>query len=443
MRRPRAYAHVCLALSVLTCAVVLVAAAGRAHAAPPARRLTVEDAIALARANNPQLHGAEEQALAAADRARSVRGRLLPTIKVTEDYQHWNDRFTLALAPGAQVTLRDQDTSTFTASATQPLVGLFRLGHDYGAARANAQAARARQAVGDAEVRAAIESGYLRYFEALALADIARASQAQLREQVRVAEARRTAGIFTVADVLRVRVALASAAQQQIAARSQADVARAELLGLLGLVSDAPVDFAEPTALLERGRASLPSPQAAEGQAERCRPELLQLEHQARAAAHQEKSATYALLPEVDLQAAYLRTDGQGLTPPNQGFLAVRAQWAIFEWGRGWYEKRAAAHSAAAQRLVLADGRRGVATEVQTRLVQAAASTASVDVAHANIASAEEAYRVTDVQLQAGSATTTDLLDAQSALTSARLTLARADYEQALARVALSRAVAE
>ena len=58
------------------------------------------------------------------------------------------------------------------------------------------------------------------------------------------------------------------------------------------------------------------------------------------------------------------------------------------------------------------------------------------------IASAEEAYRVTSAQVNAGTATTTDLLDAQSALTTAKLNLARAQYERTIARVQLDRAVA-
>jgi outer membrane protein TolC len=45
--------------------------------------------------------------------------------------------------------------------------------------------------------------------------------------------------------------------------------------------------------------------------------------------------------------------------------------------------------------------------------------------------------------VQAGSATTTDLLESQSALTTARLNLARAQYELAIQRVALSRVMGD
>ena len=51
-----------------------------------------------------------------------------------------------------------------------------------------------------------------------------------------------------------------------------------------------------------------------------------------------------------------------------------------------------------------------------------------------------EAYRVTEAIVRVGSGTTTDLLDAQSSLTLARLTLARNEYERAIAYVQLERA---
>jgi len=48
---------------------------------------------------------------------------------------------------------------------------------------------------------------------------------------------------------------------------------------------------------------------------------------------------------------------------------------------------------------------------------------------------------VTDARVRAGAATITDLLDAEAALTQARLNLARANYERAMARVQLERAM--
>jgi outer membrane protein len=161
-------------------------------------------------------------------------------------------------------------------------------------------------------------------------------------------------------------------------------------------------------------------------------------------AAGKTKTARWlSLLPEVDAEGGYLRIDGQLFAPPNQWYVGVRANWAIWEWGASFYQARAAGRLAQAAVFDADNQRRAVATEVQTGLSTTRAAGAAVEVAQTAIASAEEAYRVTNALLQAGSATTTDLLDAQSALTTARLNLTRAQYERAIQRVSLGRVLAE
>jgi len=85
------------------------------------------------------------------------------------------------------------------------------------------------------------------------------------------------------------------------------------------------------------------------------------------------------------------------------------------------------------------DANRQVRGEVTGRMDQLrAAAAAAIDEAKRALTSAEEAYRVTAL-MRAGSGTTTDLLDAQSALTQARLNLLRSKYQRALSRVQLRR----
>jgi outer membrane protein len=98
-------------------------------------------------------------------------------------------------------------------------------------------------------------------------------------------------------------------------------------------------------------------------------------------------------------------------------------------------------HQAEASKLMAEDAGRQVRGEVSGRIDQLRAATAAIEVAKTALSSAEEAYRVTAAVVQAGSGTTTDLLDAQSALTQSRLNLVRSKYQQALARVQLRRAM--
>jgi len=231
-----------------------------------------------------------------------------------------------------------------------------------------------------------------------------------------VATARVRAGTLTQADLLRVRVALANAKQQAIAAAAQAEVVKVTLLDAIGLAPDAAVELVEPPL----GRATVPSPEAATRVAEERRPEVAQAVLRRRAAARTRTARTLSLLPEADVEGGYLRTDGQLFAPLDQWFIGVRASWTVWEWGATWFQARAAAREAAAVALEAEDVRRGVAVEVQSALAQLRAAESAVAVAEEAIASAEEAFRVEQKLVETGLATTTDLLDAQAALTTAR-----------------------
>jgi outer membrane protein TolC len=234
-------------------------------------------------------------------------------------------------------------------------------------------------------------------------------------------------------------VALSNLRQQGIEAATQMTVARANLLGVIGYPpDDTTVVFAEPTSLLA---GAAPDKQSAARAVER-RPEVQQAELQAEAARHEASSDSYGMLPEVDLEGAYSRVDGQVFAPKNAAFVGIKATWPIWEWGASYNARRAAAAQAQALQSDVENERRQVRVEVASRSAQLESAKSAVQLAQETIASAEEAYRVTDALVRAGSGTISDLLDAQSALTQARHHLTRARYEQAIARIQLERSAA-
>jgi outer membrane protein len=411
------------------------------------RTLTVEQVVQIVLQENPRVLQYLALAKGSRDLQRSSRGRMLPAISVNEQYQLWDSAYAIPFSlgptmPPANFSVRDQNTNALSFIADQPLLGLIHRSHDHDADTSRAEASEADLETARAELRASVETQYLRLFEAKALEDIAKASERELAEQVTVTQARLTAGVLTTADLLRVQVAAANAKQQEIQAHSQGEVARANLLGAMGLPqSDTHTAFAEPTSLLARARAPVANVGEAEQQALQARPEIKERTAEAEAARQVAKGRLFSLLPEVDVVGAYLRTDGSIFNPHNAGYFGVTASWAIFEWGASYYAERAAAAQAEAARRQAEAEQRQVGVEVATNLAETRASAAAVEVAEQTIASAEEAYRVTQALLKAGSATTTDLLDSEAALTQARLNLTRARYEQAIAQVALGRSM--
>jgi outer membrane protein TolC len=364
---------------------------------------------------------------------------MLPSVHLGEEYQHWDSAYDIPFGK-VSFAVRGQDPNYFSVSGDQPLLGLIHLSHERDSEGSRQEATLAELETARADLKAAVQSQYLRLFEASALEDIAKASERELSEQVAVTQAKLNAGVLTTADLLRVEVAVANAKQQEILAHTQGAVARANLLGAIGLPMDsADVGFAEPKDLLARGRVALPPGSDAEKQALAARPEIRQRRLQVEAADEHHSASTMAMGPRIDAEAGYNHLDGQPFSPMNAAYVGVKLDWPIWEWGTSYYAQRASGAQTEAAKYQLEDQRRQIGVEVATDLAQAQAAISAVDVAEQAITSAEEAYRVTGALLKAGSATTTDLLETQRALTEARLNRTRAQYEQAIAQANLAR----
>ena len=349
-----------LALSV-TLATTL-SAASFAHAAP--RALTIDDAVALALRTNPQLASARARAEAGDITAVSVGRRMLPAIHVSDEAQLWNAPFAIAfpstgpstgaaMAPMAFV-VRNQETNTFTAAFDQPLMGLFRANDERETLTEQSAGDRAQIAAGEADLRANVETQFLRVFEAQALEQIASSSVHELGDQVTVAKARLASGVITNADLLRIEVAVANAEQQALEAHSQGVTSRAQLFAAIGL---SPADAAELTLIAPearlaavRAKGTSPSLEALMPLARDHRPELAQQAHLILAADRQVGARTYSLLPDIDLEGAYIRADGQPFSPKNSAYVGLKANWAIWEWGASNLLRKAAAVQADAAR---------------------------------------------------------------------------------------------
>jgi outer membrane protein TolC len=413
-----------------------------AQATPPARTYDVDLAVRLTLEHHPGLRGVRARTAAAEDQSRSLRGRFLPTIVVSDEHQRYSEEYRIPFPGLGPLTARQLNVNTLVAAASQPVLGLLHLSQEKAALDDLAAAARVGEQSAEAAILESVRTGYLRYFEARAAEEVARAAIAQLEEQRQVTEARVKAGAATTADVLRVEVAAANARQQAIQAQAQQQVVRSALLLAMGFsAQDAEVVLAEPTALEEADPPALTEVEAQAAAATR-RPEVerARLEHSA--ASHQATGRLLALLPEANLEAAFVRIQGQEpFAPPQSAYVGVKASWVVWDWGATWYAHRAAVRLADAAGAAREDQQHQVMGEASARLAAATSSRAAVEVAQAAIASAEEAWRVTQALAQAGTATTTDLLDAQGALTQARLNLVRAKYQRAVAAVGLQRAV--
>ena len=437
----------------LRIAAIAVCAAANVALAEGPHTYTLSEAVDLALSQNPSLTAVRREAGASRAGAGSARGHLLPVVKLgfTYDYVRANEGLNLGAfsAPSAsgeasppyRINFWGGD---FNVTVAQPVLGLLHIGQDFAAADRAADASQANVSTGEQDLRTNVELGLLQLFQARAEKGIAQASHDQLADQLKVAQAEYKDGALTNADVLRFQVAAANAAQQVIQAQVDEDNAKDQLLGLLGLLNEdrSTIEFADPTEDLGRRELPKESDRDLQGFAEGHRPELIAAQDTADAAWHRKQSGFLKLLPEFNVSYSYYRLiNVPSAFPTDINLFGLGASWNVWDWGATYFAARSAGEElevASAQRESL---RQQVDVEVRTRGAQERAAASAVQVASDTIAQAEEAFRVTQATVKAGAATTTDLLDAQAALTQARLNLVRSRYQELRARTALFRAL--
>jgi cobalt-zinc-cadmium efflux system outer membrane protein len=261
--------------------------------APPADRLTLPEAVALARAHSPLAAAARVQA-EGADEAARVAGRLAdPTLDLT--VENWR--------PGASDFVASTDLDLF-AVVTQPL-DLFTRGGRKAQARGERDEAAAGRLLVEQDVQLETVRRYLETWRGRELVAALEAQAENLGGIVASMEKRVAEGYAAEADLLRFRAEAARAANQLARARFEHARVEAELEFLIGRPAGGvrlerpdlpPPPGGEPEALAEQALVNRPDVAAARARLAR-----------AQGTMSLEKARRY---PDLALTGGYKRTAG-------------------------------------------------------------------------------------------------------------------------------------
>ena len=225
---------------------VLLAALGLAAPALGQTPLTLTEAIARARAQNPDAGSTAAAECEAAQRVTQARAGYLPKVDVAESWQRGNQPVFVFSSLLAQ---RQFTAADFALDALNhpDAVDNFRTGVMVeqplfdGATKANVTAAglghdiaTASRTMVDHDLAASVTNAYGRVLVATAASQSAAAAAETARADRELAGNRRDAGLVTDADVLQLDVYVSRARDQQIRAASDERIARAQLNQLIG-----------------------------------------------------------------------------------------------------------------------------------------------------------------------------------------------------------------
>ncbi len=427
----------------------LLAPPAAACPALPTTPLTLPDLVDLALCANPATAVAFAASRAAAANVGIARASELPTLSatvgptLTRTDTLSDQRFTTL---GGQSFSATSNSTDFGSSASLALNYLL---FDFGGRAARIDAARASQRAALAQIADTAQSVALTTVTAynslqgnLAAVTAARATVAFNRSSFDLADAKRRAGVSTPADALQARTALAQAELTLAQAQGNARTAAGQLAVAIGqppttTLTLAPAPTLGAADVLSRDVATLIT------DAERLRPDLATARANAQAAVAQVRAARSDTRPSVGVSVQDSLGYANSSTDSNRASVGLTLSLPLFNGYDRTYRVASARAEADRQAALLEQSRQQAGLDVYTQATALRTAIAVLATARDLINSATASADIAQGRFRAGVGTFTDLLNAQSALASARQQLVSADFGVRDAQARLARAVGQ
>lgn len=431
--RNAALVMVCALLGTLARPLVAEAQAPatQAPATPTPPGLTLAQLIVAAEQRNPAIVAARQSVLAADARIALARSGLGPSV-------------TASGSTGTSGTVTGLSSQGYTTSAT---IGASYVVYDSGQtaiairqAEANARGARLTLEATRQDVALSVATNYVGVLRAERNVLLRQQLVAQNQELLRLAEGQFRAGVVPRADVVRAQAGLAAAEGELIAARNLVDVSKAQLNVAVGQPAVTLIAVAPPPPV---PRLTLAAAQLTGFVDERAEVK--------RAMAEIESAALGLSLAQVanGLRVTLNGSASQAITGSGGTAWAITSTVSlpVSDAGRNTAQVAEATANLEAARARIETARLAVQQQSLQALLNLIDARARIESARAGLIFAQESLRLAQGRYAAGAGSFLEVIDAQTALSNAEQTLARAEYDEVAAvlslRHALGRSVIE
>ena len=421
---------------------------------PSAGGLTLADAVQTALKNNPAIEAADAYSEAVTHGITVAQAGRYPRVDFAETATRGNNPVYVF---GSLLTQGQFAASNFALSSLNypPPLNNFRT--QFTAAMPVWDAGATSRRVQDArlEVQVATKSGERTRQEIIFSVVQAYLNGLLARESVRVAEAgaeaaasdltraqaRSEQGLAVPSDLLSAQVQLAQAREDLLRAKNAVALADASLNVAMGVPDNAPVVLAsqlreaafEAGTLEERQQRALAA-----------RPDYHQAQVGEELAASDRRGARSEFMPTVSIFGTWEQNNQHFLSRGNDNWIAgASLNFNIFDGG----ERRARVKASTARQRQAQAMRNQVASSIRLQVREAFLNLTTardrVEISRGAAGQAEESLRITQNRYEAGLATITDLLRAESARTAAQRNFLNALFDHRLGFAALELATGE
>ncbi len=401
--------------------------------------LSLKDCLSLALQNHPSLAVAKARVEAAQKYERAAYKNYFPKLDFSYRYTRFRDRRKVVIF-SYDVPLSSYEMVQGNLVVTFPLFHGLALRTEHrlrqlDVALSQVQEKRTRQ-----ELIYRVKEAYWGLLKAQRKEEEALKSVDRLRAHLQIAQGFFEQGLIAKNDLLQSEVALSEGEHALVVAQNAVALARAKLNILLGRPVTAETkikDFLE-------NRPKLGDFEHYLQKALQIRPEVKAAELALEKAYQGIKLAKSSLYPWIDVEGVYQKEGTDLLLSQNpygdreNAWVALTINWRLFAWGKRFDEISGARAEALAREAALREIKDQVALEVRGAYLKFLEAQKRLQVTEKSLAQAEENFALNEARYQEQLATSTDVLDAETLLTSARV-----NYVNALADLHLAEAYLE
>ena len=428
--------------------------------------ITLEQAVEISLNNNKEIEQARLEAASSEEAVKQEKAALFPTFDVTSGINYGNDLFLdsniqqsidedveEAIANGVpeDVAIANaEDRFTNSSSSSFNFTGGLSLNYNIftsGSRGASIRAAEKQSRISELNLETIVEQArfetardYYDLQNSDAQVEIQKAAVEDAQQTLKDAQLLEKAGLGTRFDVLRAEVELAQAEQRLTTAIANQNISRRQLAETLSVSHDTDLATADTIETVGEWNLELPTTIV---QAFKNRAELEQFLLQREITQDQKIIALSNIRPTVSASADYNVSDDleDDFDISDNYSVGLNLQWRLFDGGAARASAKQAEKDGEIAETQFANQRNQIRFAVEQAFFQLKSNQSNIGTATKEVDLAEESLRLARLRFQAGVGTQTDVIEAQTQLTTARgnLLTSITDYNQSYA--ALTRQV--
>ncbi len=398
------------------------------------RSLNLKEALGLAWKANPQLQVSRLEELIAGQEVVRARSGYLPKVKSEVNQTMYdlatNLRVQGGVGSGVSFPITNNNYWTSQVTVDQTVFDFWATSSRYQAAILGQGATRLDTLQVRDNIFLLVCQGYFKVLRGEKLVEVARQEVAQLSDQHRDARNLYEFGLTTYNDVLQAEVGLADARQRLITAQNDVINAKSALNKLIGLPIPTPLALAE-----EKDLAAPPLNQAAA--AELAAQQRSDLKAAAGRINQGEKTVTQTRakhFPHFYAQAGHFWQQNNAWVDDSQWFAIFGLRWSLFTGLDTRAQVRQARERVEQLKVKRQDLGEQVHLEVQTASLAVQETGERIRVTEKSVAQGEENLRLNQERYREQVGTATEVVDAVTLLTKARVNFFNARYDHQLAK---------